>query len=111
MRGAMKLDRVIRTKLLGQPYRPSQRRFEEDKARNLQSASVVISFLLDVLPIRSVIDVGCGAGFWLKAFADRGVEKVVGVDGDYTDRSRLAIDRSDFIGRDLNQPLSDLGLG
>ena len=107
----MKLDIVIKTKLLGQPYRPSQRRFNQEKIVALRSASIVVNQLLDLIPVKSVIDIGCGPGFWLKAFADRGVERIVGIDGGYTDRTRLAIDPSCFIGRDLNRPLSDLGLG
>jgi 2-polyprenyl-3-methyl-5-hydroxy-6-metoxy-1,4-benzoquinol methylase len=100
----MKLDTVIKTKLLGMPYRPSQRRFNQEKKLALQSASIVVNQLLDLIPVKSVIDIGCGVGFWLRAFADRGVKKIIGIDGDYTDRTRLAIDPSCFIARDLNRP-------
>jgi hypothetical protein len=91
-RGPMKLDRLIRTTLLGQPYQPSQRRFEKDKITALQSASVVVDYVLDIFPVNSVVDIGCGPGFWLKTFADRGVRRIAGIDGGYTDRARLAID-------------------
>lgn len=107
----MKLDSVIRTKLLGQPYRPSPRRFEKEKIVALQSASVVVDHVLDIFPVNSVVDIGCGPGFWLKTFADRGVRRVTGIDGQYTDRARLAIDPACFIGHDLNRPLTDLNLG
>jgi hypothetical protein len=107
----VKIDRLIQTKLLGRPYRSSNRRFEEERRGILRSASIVAGHVLDVMPVRSVIDVGCGVGLWLKAFSERGVENVVGVDGDYTDRSRLEIDAACFIGRDLNAPLHELALG
>src|SRR5262245_5717306 len=101
----MKLDRLIKTRLLGRPYRSSDRRFEEEKPRAQASAAIVADFVLDIVPVRSVVDVGCGPGFWLKAFADRGADKLIGIDGDYTDRSRLQVDPGCFIGCDLNQPL------
>jgi len=107
----MKLDTIIRTKLLGQPYRPSQRRFENDKIAGLRCASIVVDYVLEILPVKSVIDIGCGPALWLKTFADRGASRIVGIDGDYTDRTRLAIDPTCFIGRDLNQRLTDLNLG
>jgi 2-polyprenyl-3-methyl-5-hydroxy-6-metoxy-1,4-benzoquinol methylase len=77
----------------------------------VQSAAVVVDHVLDIFPVNSVVDVGCGPGFWLKIFADRGVRRITGIDGEYTDRTRLAIDPACFIGRDLNRRLIDLNLG
>jgi SAM-dependent methyltransferase len=57
----------------------------------------------------SVIDVGCGVGTWLRALADIGVSKVVGVDGPYVSPQRLVIPAEQFRGRDLREPLADLG--
>jgi SAM-dependent methyltransferase len=107
----MKLDRLIQTKLLGRPYRGSERRFEEEKKAILASAAVVVDRVLEIMPVRSVVDVGCNVGLWLSVFAARGAERVVGIDGDYTDRSRLAIDPSCFIAQNLNEPLSVSKLG
>ncbi len=107
----MKPDRLIETKVLGRPYRPTTRRFQDEKRRNMLSAAIVAGHLLDIAPVRSVIDIGCGVGLWLRAFADRGVERLLGIDGEYTDRNRLEIDPACFIGRDLNLPLHELALG
>ena len=65
---------------------------QKDKITALQSASVVVDYVLDIFPVNSVVDIGCGPGFWLKTFADRGVRRIAGIDGGYTDRARLAID-------------------
>jgi SAM-dependent methyltransferase len=107
----MKLDHLIYSKLLGRPYHPTGRRFEEDRRLALDSAAVVVAKINEITPARSVVDVGCGVGNWLSVFAKQGAEKIVGIDGDYINRSRLAIDQSCFVPRDLNRSLADLKLG
>lgn len=107
----MKLDEIIRTKLLRRPYQPSDRRFNESRQLILASAAKIVPHVLDIIPVRSVVDVGCGTGGWLSVFAKHGVEKIVGLDGDYTDRRRLDVDPSCFIAWDLNKPFGQLALG
>jgi SAM-dependent methyltransferase len=51
----------------------------------------------------SVVDVGCGTGDWLAAFRDLGVERVLGVDGDWVPRDQLQIDPDDFVAADLRR--------
>lgn len=46
------------------------------------SAAVVAPLIYDTLKPRTVIDVGCGEGWWGKAFQDLGSD-VLGIDGDY----------------------------
>jgi len=107
----MKLDQTIKTKAFGRPYTPSHRRFNNSRQLVLTSAAEVVPRVLSIIPARSVIDVGCGTGTWLNVFATHGVEKIVGVDGEYTDRRRLDIDAHCFIPWDLNTPLGRLELG
>lgn len=107
----MKLDKFVNSKLLGRPYHETVRRFEADRRLRLDSADVVVAKVMDIVNARSVVDVGCGTGEWLSVFAQRGVEKIVGFDGAYIDRGRLAIDPSCFVARDLNEPLAGLELG
>lgn len=47
------------------------------------SAAVVVPLVLEEMRVRSVIDVGCGEGWWGKAFADAGCKTVLGIDGEY----------------------------
>ena len=70
------------------------------------SAEVIVPVLLEVAPCDSVLDVGCGVGAWLAAFADRGVS-VTGVDRDVPD-AMLMIDPRHVLRHDLSLPL-DLG--
>jgi SAM-dependent methyltransferase len=64
-----------------------------------------VPYLVELLQPGSVVDVGCGTGEWLAAFAEQGVREVLGVDGDWVDRDRLAIPRDRFLAHDLRQPL------
>ena len=74
------------------------------------SARALVPLLLDIHPARSMIDIGCGIGGWVKAFAEQGVS-AVGVDGDYVDRKQLLIPQDRFVAYDLNRALDvgDLG--
>lgn len=45
------------------------------------SANALGPLLAELFKPASVIDVGCGEGWWAKAFQDAGVETVAGVDG------------------------------
>jgi SAM-dependent methyltransferase len=46
-----------------------------------QSAKRIVPDLLSRFPAKSVLDVGCGVGTWLRAFIEEGVENAVGLDG------------------------------
>jgi len=73
--------------------------------RSLESATIVAPLMMSIAPIRSVIDVGCGMGGWLRAFAENGVALVRGIDGDYVDPSKLYIAPECFTAVDLKQPI------
>lgn len=68
------------------------------------SAEAVIPVVLQFVKPRSVVDVGCGDGTWLSVFKARGVERVMGADGDYVDRGILQIPADCFIPADLSRP-------
>jgi len=70
-----------------------------------RSAAVVVPVVLSFLPVKSVIDVGCGVGPWAAEFLANGVPDVWGVDGDYVDHSQLRIPPNRFLARDLTKSL------
>ncbi len=65
------------------------------------SAEAVVPMVLDRVPATSVIDVGCGRGYWLRAFRQAGVDRIFGVDGGRIDANRLVIPPDDFAAVDL----------
>ncbi len=74
------------------------------------SAEVVVPLILRAAATTavagppSVVDVGCGQGWWGAEFANHGCD-VTGVDGDYVPDQRIP----NFTAHDLRQPLPDLG--
>lgn len=72
----------------------------------LRSAEIVVPLVMDLVHPRSVIDVGCGTGAWPSVFIAHGVPDVMGVDGDYVDRTQLRIPQDRFIAHDLEERLT-----
>jgi SAM-dependent methyltransferase len=72
------------------------------------SADIIVPALLSVFPARSVVDIGCGIGTWLRAFERNGVTDYLGYDGDYVPADMLRIPRERFRAADLRR-ISELG--
>jgi SAM-dependent methyltransferase len=70
-----------------------------------RSAEIVVPLVLSLLQPSSVIDVGCGTGTWLSVFRRHGIQDVLGVDGEYVDKTMLKIPLEHFMSFDLTQPL------
>lgn len=67
------------------------------------SALIVLKALFSFYVPKSIIDIGCGTGSWLKAARDLGVHDIFGVDGDYVSTDMLLIDEDSFERADLEQ--------
>jgi SAM-dependent methyltransferase len=84
---------------------PYDAAFYADQADgSLRSARVVVPIVMDLVRPTSVLDVGCGLGTWLAAFAEVGVSDFLGVDGDYVDRAKLKIPADRFRPVNLTDP-------
>jgi SAM-dependent methyltransferase len=55
--------------------------FTLDTPGSLAAARVIIPLLIEFVDPRSVVDVGCGRGAWLKVFAENGINRLCGIDG------------------------------
>ena len=60
----------------------------------------VAPLIMDLLKPKSILDVGCGTGTWLKAFEELGVADYIGVDGDYIQTNQLQISLDRFQGKE-----------
>lgn len=78
--------------------------FETLRAGSRRSAREIVPLVVDLVRPRHVVDVGCGAGTWLAAFRECGVDDVWGVDGAHA-ADFLEIPRDRFLAHDLTTPL------
>lgn len=72
---------------------------------NGESALEVVPILIDLIKPKSVVDIGCGLGDWLSVFQKNGVEKILGVDGNWVNKNNLYIKEDYFLEQNLTQPL------
>lgn len=79
--------------------------YADQQGGSYRTAQRVLPWLQKFLAARSVLDVGCGVGTWLKVFKEMGVDDVLGVDGDYVGAEQLQIPSSQFSAHDLGKPL------
>jgi hypothetical protein len=79
--------------------------YQVQKSGSYRSAGIIVPLVLELLPVRSVCDVGCGVGTWLRRWREHGVEDILGIDGDYVDRDQLMIPAANFLSADLRLPV------
>ena len=75
--------------------------YGEQREGSARSAQAVVPLMLELFQIRSVIDIGCGVGPWLRTFIEHGVSDVTGLDGAYVEREKLEIPVELFHATDL----------
>lgn len=78
--------------------------FEAQQNDSVASARGVLPTIIDVVEPKSILDVGCGVGTWLRVASELGVADILGIDGDYVDRNMLHIPRESFKAHDLTKP-------
>lgn len=77
--------------------------FAAKRGGSARSAERILPIVLELTgPIASLVDVGCGIGTWAHVAAWLGVDEVIGIDGDYVDRTQLCISPDRFVPHDLS---------
>jgi SAM-dependent methyltransferase len=79
-----------------------------ESTHNMTAPRLMMPFILQLLKPHSLLDVGCGLATWIAAGKELGVTDVLGVDGDFVDRSLLKVPEHQFMALDLRLPF-DLG--
>ncbi|MGA2441860.1 MAG: methyltransferase domain-containing protein [Tepidisphaeraceae bacterium] len=87
-------------------YHALQKQQSEYEAQTHQSASRILSLISHYIELRSVLDVGCGLGTWLKTACELGVQEVMGIEGPWLDRNAVVVDLGLIQIMDLEQPFS-----
>lgn len=87
---------------------PSER-YDDDFYRfyldnSYRSGRKYAGLLSSILSPRSVVDLGCGRGTWLKAFRETGADRTVGLDGGWNGPDNMVDPAIDFRAVDLNRP-------
>lgn len=81
--------------------------YNEQEAESYKSAREVVPILNKLFSPKSILDVGCGLGTWLKVWIeDCKVEDVLGLEGPYIDPTLLNIGREKFRFVDLKESVS-----
>ncbi len=80
----------------------------DEIVHNSGAASQVLPILFELYRPNSIIDVGCGLGNWIEVAKKLGVNDIIGVDGDYVNRSLLKISENEFVEKNLLESF-DLG--
>ncbi len=79
--------------------------FAQHESLSRQSAAQTVPLLLKMVPVKSVVDVGCGIGTWLSEIEAAGITDYLGVDGSYVSQTQLLIEPQRFVAHELTQPL------
>lgn len=69
------------------------------------TAEIIVPLLIDWYKPKSVLDLGCNTGQWLKCFIDHGITIAHGIDGDNME-GHLVIPRFNFHVGDLTKPIN-----
>ncbi|MBV9183445.1 MAG: class I SAM-dependent methyltransferase [Acidobacteria bacterium] len=80
-------------------------RFYQELQATGDSAREILPLIIELIKPTSIIDLGCGTGQWLAAALKLGIDDVLGVDGPWVLKSKLAIPREKFLAHDLGQSL------
>ena len=76
--------------------------YERQRHLSLSSARVMVPLVMELMPVSSVVDVGCGLGTWLSVFQESGVTDLLGLDGPHVDLQSLLISPQHFRPLDLS---------
>src|SRR4051794_37590040 len=70
-----------------------------------RSARQVLPLVVGLVAPRSVVDVGCGTGDWLRELSAVTDCEILGLDGDYVPSEYLAIPAGSFVATDISRPI------
>lgn len=79
--------------------------FAQRRKLALQSAERILDILWPIVPVQSVLDIGCASGIWLAEAKRRGAITIQGIDGPWVPLDQLEIDKEEFYAHDLGESI------
>lgn len=83
--------------------------YQDQISGSYKSAVQFVRYFSNIINPKTVADVGCGRGTWLKAFKEHGATHCVGFDGPWNSQSKMLDQGIKFVCSDLNESLSKHG--
>ncbi len=80
--------------------------FYKNLNESLESARIIAPLILKILKVKSVLDVGCGKGGFLRAFKEKGVEDIKGIEGEWVNNETTFIPKKYIMCHNLEKPLN-----
>lgn len=77
-----------------------------DTIHSVQSPKEIVPIIIQLFKPKSIIDVGCGIGTFLKIFELNGIDDIVGLDGNWVDKNLLLIKPEKIITQNLEEKFS-----
>ncbi len=79
----------------------NQKYVHTEKIHRLTDAEEIVPFIMKLFSPESVVDVGCGLGTFLYIFRKYGVQQVLGIEGDWVNKTKLFINENELLIADL----------
>jgi len=90
---------------MGKEPRLYDAKFYRELDSTRDSAREILPMVVGVVRPASIVDIGCGTGHWLATAIEMGISDVLGVDGEWAAKAKLAIPQERFLVHDLGTPL------
>jgi SAM-dependent methyltransferase len=75
-----------------------------DHVHNTEAASEILPVVFELTTPKSLLDVGCGTGTWLKVAESLGVEELTGIEGPHLDQGKFQCPKARLIIKNLIEP-------
>ena len=73
--------------------------YEEQQDGSFLSARRVLPLVKNAFHPKSVLDIGCGVGYWLKVWKeDLDTHDLLGIEGPYVTENIFQLDKGEFVG-------------